>query len=62
MYNSHQSHWVAEFFAIVSFELQLSRFDHFNVTVFSDDDWGAEPDDCRSTSGHCVFLGSNLIL
>ena len=28
---------------------------------YSDVDWGMDPDDKRSTSGYCVFLGGNLI-
>ena len=31
------------------------------IKAFSDVDWGAYPDDRKSTSGFCVYLGSNLI-
>jgi hypothetical protein len=29
--------------------------------LFSDSDWGGDPDDRRSTGGYAVYLGSNLI-
>ncbi|GMI72814.1 hypothetical protein HRI_000950700 [Hibiscus trionum] len=31
------------------------------LTAYSDSDWGAKSDDRRSTSGHCLFLGNNLV-
>jgi len=31
------------------------------IKVFSDADWGADLDDRKSTSGFCIYLGSNLI-
>ncbi|KAK6124927.1 hypothetical protein DH2020_041338 [Rehmannia glutinosa] len=32
-----------------------------HLTAFSNADWGSNLDDRKSTSGHCVFLGHNLI-
>lgn len=31
------------------------------LTGFSDADWGSDPDDRKSTSGSCIYLGPNLI-
>lgn len=45
----------------MDYSLKISRLNHFNVTEFSDADWSADPDDRRSTSGRCIFLGSNLV-
>ncbi|GMI70341.1 cysteine-rich RLK (RECEPTOR-like protein kinase) 8 [Hibiscus trionum] len=32
-----------------------------SLVVFSDADWGSSPDDRRSTSGYCAYLGNNIL-
>lgn len=32
-----------------------------SLRAYSDSDWGSDPDDRRSTSGSCIFLGPNLV-
>uniref|UniRef100_A0A2N9HDB3 Reverse transcriptase Ty1/copia-type domain-containing protein n=1 Tax=Fagus sylvatica TaxID=28930 RepID=A0A2N9HDB3_FAGSY len=39
----------------------LHRDTNFNIQAFSDADWASCPDDRRSTTGYCLFLGRNLI-
>lgn len=32
-----------------------------SLRAYTDSDWGSDPDDRRSTSGSCVYLGPNLV-
>ena len=41
--------------------LLLHKDSNFTIQAFSDADWASSPDDRRSTSGYCLFLGRNLI-
>ena len=34
---------------------------HIEIVGYSDVDWTGSPIDRRSTSGYCVYIGSNLI-
>jgi hypothetical protein len=45
----------------INHSLLLHRDSTFNIHAFSDADWAGCPDDRRSTSGYCLFLGKNLI-
>jgi hypothetical protein len=45
----------------VSHGLLLTRSNTSTLEVFSYPNWAECPDDRKSTSGYCVFLGSNLI-
>lgn len=44
----------------VTYGLHLSP-SSLSLSAYSDADWGGCPDTRRSTSGYCVFLGSNLV-
>ncbi|RVW71118.1 putative mitochondrial protein [Vitis vinifera] len=44
-----------------SFGLSFYSSLDFQLTAYADADWVGCPDDRRSTSGHCIFFGSNLV-
>lgn len=41
--------------------LFLRKKSQFNISAFSDSDWGGEHDTGRSTTGYIIYLGSNPI-
>ncbi|RVW21947.1 Retrovirus-related Pol polyprotein from transposon RE2 [Vitis vinifera] len=45
----------------ISLGLHFQPSTSMELQGYSDADWASCPDDRRSTSGYCVFLGSNLI-
>jgi Reverse transcriptase (RNA-dependent DNA polymerase) len=45
----------------LSYGLHIRVNSSFDLHAYSDADWAGCPDDRRSTSGFCVFLGSNLL-
>ena len=44
-----------------SFGLFFHSASDLQHTAYNDVDWVGCPDDRRSTSGHCIFFGSNLV-
>lgn len=65
-----QSHWVAVkrilryLRCTLQHGLQLlpaSPSSPIPITAFSNTDWGSDPDDRKSTSGSCLYLGPNLV-
>ncbi|XP_031263116.1 uncharacterized protein LOC116121009 [Pistacia vera] len=42
------------------FALQFSK-GSLNLNAFCDSDWAGSPDDRKSTSGYCIYLGPCLI-
>ena len=45
---------------MVSHGLLLQYNSSHHLTAYFDADWAGCPDDSRSTSGFCIYLGSNL--
>lgn len=41
----------------LDYGLHITKSSHLSLTAFSDSDWASDPDDRRSTSGWCVFVG-----
>ncbi|XP_016169881.1 uncharacterized protein LOC107612689 [Arachis ipaensis] len=41
--------------------LHLKKGRHLPILAYCDSDWGSDPDDRKSTSGTCVFLGRNSV-
>lgn len=45
----------------LSYGMVLRRSALLSLVGFSDADWGSDPDDRRSITGYCIFLGANAI-
>lgn len=45
----------------ISHGLLIKKGDSLPITTYSDANWAGCLDDCRCTSGYCIFLGPNLI-
>ncbi|KAL5549906.1 hypothetical protein UlMin_000082 [Ulmus minor] len=41
--------------------LLLQPSENFTIQAYTNADWGAQPDDRRSSSGYLVYLGNNLV-
>ncbi|KAL6336283.1 hypothetical protein AAG906_014452 [Vitis piasezkii] len=47
--------------ATMDYDIHLKKAVELSLVGFSDADWGSNPDDRRSVSGHCVFFGNNIV-
>ncbi|KAH9658913.1 hypothetical protein KPL70_023664 [Citrus sinensis] len=62
-----QPHWLAckrvlrYLKETIDYDLSFRKSDSFDLVAYSDADWGSDPDDRRSTSGYCIYLGDNLV-
>ncbi|XP_061371039.1 uncharacterized mitochondrial protein AtMg00810-like [Gastrolobium bilobum] len=67
MHNPLDTHWktvkriLRYLSGTASYGLQFSPSIHSHLVAYCDSDWGSDPDDRRSTSGYCIYLGGNLI-
>ena len=67
MQNPLESHWKAVkrilryLSGTLDYGLHLRRSSQLNLVGFCDVDWAMDPDDRRSTSSYCAFLGENLV-
>ncbi|XP_062074692.1 uncharacterized mitochondrial protein AtMg00810-like [Humulus lupulus] len=54
--------WILRYLkGTLDFGLHLQTCSKLSLTAFCDVDWASDPDDRRSTSGLCVYLGPNLV-
>ena len=67
MHKPLEAHWQAVkrilryLSGTLDYGLHLTKSTHLNLTAFCDADWGSDPDDRKSTSGFCVYLGANVV-
>ena len=48
--------------ATMDYEIHLKKAAKLSSVGFSDADWGLDPDDRQSVSGHCILFGIILCL
>lgn len=67
MHTPLESHWrtvkrnLRYLKGTLDFGLHLRRSTSLDLVGFCDADWASDPDDRRSTSGLCIYLGPNLV-
>jgi len=67
MQDPREPHWTAikrilrYLKATIEYTFCIHKLSSHQLIAFSDSDWAGCPDDHKSTSGYCVFLGKNLI-
>lgn len=44
-----------------TYDLTFTKSTELKLTAFCDADWAFDVDNMRSTTGYCVYLGSNLV-
>ena len=45
----------------ITYGFLLKCTSSFTIQAYSNANWAGCPDDCKSTSAYCVFIGSNLV-
>ncbi|KAH9671758.1 retrovirus-related pol polyprotein from transposon RE1 [Citrus sinensis] len=67
MSDPRQPHWVACKRVLrylkntMNMCLSFRKSEHLDLIAYTDADWATDPDDRRSISGYCVYLGDNLV-
>ncbi|GAV82042.1 hypothetical protein CFOL_v3_25495 [Cephalotus follicularis] len=67
MHDPHSSHLEAAYRILRYLKsspgrgILFSQNSHLTVEAYTDADWAGCPDDRRSTSGYCTFVGGNLV-
>ncbi|KAH9667020.1 retrovirus-related pol polyprotein from transposon RE1 [Citrus sinensis] len=67
MSDPRQPHWVACKRVLrylkntMNMCLSFKKSEHLDLIAYTDADWATDPDDRRSISGYCVYLGDNLV-
>ncbi|XP_060959428.1 uncharacterized mitochondrial protein AtMg00810-like [Cannabis sativa] len=67
MHNPLQVHWIVVkrilryLSGTMNHGLHLKKPPHTEISSFCDDDWAADVDDRRSTSGYAIYFGTNLV-
>ncbi|KAH9648851.1 hypothetical protein KPL70_025766 [Citrus sinensis] len=67
MSDLRQPHWVACKRVLrylkntINMCLRFKKYEHLDLIAYTDVDWATDPDDRRSISGYCVYLGDNLV-
>ena len=68
MSDPRQSHWIACKRVLrylkntMNMCLRIKKSEYFDLIAYIDADWASDPDDRRSISGYCVYLGNNLVV
>ncbi|KAH9718722.1 hypothetical protein KPL71_022333 [Citrus sinensis] len=67
MSDPRQPHWVAYKRVLrylkntMNMCLSFKKYEHLDLIAYTNANWATDPDDRRSISGSCVYLGDNLV-